>query len=354
MYPYSPISLIDLPSTTCYSSSIAYLSVSVRNFNDCLCLLDGRLSQLHTFIVKVYRIHNTSMIINNTNDKPFVKTLSNLKCFSLISFRYTIEYDNHILPYLRQMSQLEKLTLSLIVRHRTSFIDGAHLFNDILSKMLYLHTFICNIITGNVVMDAEFLPAPDDVRHPLIEKGYNVNGYTDYTNLSNGLCHIYSVPFTMDRMHIHSNKFAGGLFITVRYLYLQDYVHSFEHNFFAEISRAFPLLRTLMIFNLSGQEKLRYQPNEQEETSSIIEFSHLITLGLTMCYIDYAKQFLFDFNTRLPYLKKLYIKYEDLMIVTEIFTNNAARANCSKLERIIFDLEPMSYPENFHLYFPLL
>ncbi len=35
-------------------------------FNDCLCLLDGRLSQLHTFIVQVDEIYNTSMTINNT------------------------------------------------------------------------------------------------------------------------------------------------------------------------------------------------------------------------------------------------------------------------------------------------
>ncbi|CAF2713309.1 unnamed protein product [Rotaria sp. Silwood2] len=348
MYLYSPISLIDLPSTTCYSSSIVYLNVSVRNFDDCLCLLDGRLSQLYTLIVKVYLIQNTSMIINNT------KTLSNLKCFSLISFRRTIaiEYDNQILPLLRQMSQLEKLTLYLIVRNRISFIDGTHLVNDILSKMLYLHTFIFNIITGNVIMDAKFLPTPDDVVRPLIEKGYNVNCYTDYSDFSDGKCHIYSLPFTMDRMHIHSNKFAGGLFMTVRYLYLQDYVRSFEHDFFAGISRAFPLLDRLMIFNLTEQKKLTHQ--DEQETFSIIEFSHLTLLDLTMCYIDYVKQFLFDFNTRLPCLKTLYIKYEDLMIVTECFTNNAARANCSKVELIIFVSKPMIYPENFHLYFPFV
>ncbi|CAF4198518.1 unnamed protein product, partial [Rotaria sordida] len=38
----------------------------VHNFDDCLCLLDGRLSQLHTFIVQVNYIEDTSIIINNT------------------------------------------------------------------------------------------------------------------------------------------------------------------------------------------------------------------------------------------------------------------------------------------------
>jgi hypothetical protein len=59
-------SFIDLSSTRCYSSNIVHLNVRVHNFNDCLCLLDGRLSQLHTFIVKVDRICDTSITINNT------------------------------------------------------------------------------------------------------------------------------------------------------------------------------------------------------------------------------------------------------------------------------------------------
>ena len=62
----SPRSLIDLPSTTWYPSNIVHLNVRVYSFNDCLCLLDGRLSQLHTLIVEVDRIYKTSMTINNT------------------------------------------------------------------------------------------------------------------------------------------------------------------------------------------------------------------------------------------------------------------------------------------------
>jgi hypothetical protein len=61
-----PTSFIDLPSTICNSTSIVHLNVRVRNFDDCLCLLDGRLSQLHTFIVEINHIDNTSTIINNT------------------------------------------------------------------------------------------------------------------------------------------------------------------------------------------------------------------------------------------------------------------------------------------------
>jgi hypothetical protein len=66
IYCYSQSLLRDLPSTTCYSSSIVHLGIKVNNFDDCLCLLDGRLSQLHTFIVKLDYIDASSMIINNT------------------------------------------------------------------------------------------------------------------------------------------------------------------------------------------------------------------------------------------------------------------------------------------------
>jgi hypothetical protein len=129
--------------------------------------------------------------------------VSNLKCFSLISFKETIEYDTKIVPLLRQISKLEKLTLSLIVCRRVSFIDSNHLVNDILSKMSDLHTFFFNIITDKIIIDEEFLPTSDHILHPLIEKGYNVGCYTDYCTINKGQCHIYSLPFSLECMHVY-------------------------------------------------------------------------------------------------------------------------------------------------------
>ncbi|CAM4924218.1 unnamed protein product [Rotaria socialis] len=338
---------LSLPSTTCYSSNIVYLNIGVFSFDDCLCLIDGHLTQLHTFIVKVEHINNTSMTIKNP------KTVSNLKCFLLTSFRRTNEYDKQILPLLHQMLQLEELTLSLIVGDQTSFIDGTHLVNNILNRMSYLQTFIFNIITEYVRMDEELLPTLDDIERPLIQRGFNVNCYTDYNEFYNGQCHIYSLPYTIDCMHIHSSLFCGGLFRTVRYLYVQEFFRPFEDDFFVRIAQAFPLLNKLTIFNRYKQAKLKHQQNKHESTSSIIEFSHLMILNVAMSCIDYAKQFIFDFNTRLPCLNRLHIKYKDLVIVTDNFTNNDARANCSKLQHIIFDSIPTIYPENFYHYFPL-
>jgi hypothetical protein len=252
------------------------------------------------------------------------------------------------------MLQLEELTLSLIVDNRTSFIDGTHLVNNILNKMSYLKTFIFNIITDFVRMNEELLPTLDDIGRPLIQRGFNVKCYTDYNEFYMSQCHIYSLPFTIEWMNIHSSKFHGGLFTTVRYLYVQEFVRPFEHDFFARIAQSFPLLNKLTIFNRHKQAKLTQQQDKYGSASSIIEFSHLMILNVAMSCIDYAKQFLFDFNTRLPCLNRLHIKYEDLLIITENFTNNDARSNCSKLQHIIFGSRPTIYPENFYLYFPLL
>ncbi|CAF5161662.1 unnamed protein product, partial [Rotaria sp. Silwood1] len=63
---YSPKAFIDLASRTCYSSNIVHLNVRLNDFNDCLCLLNGHLSQLHTFIVEIDMIRKTLMTINNT------------------------------------------------------------------------------------------------------------------------------------------------------------------------------------------------------------------------------------------------------------------------------------------------
>ncbi len=86
----------------------------------------------------------------------------------------------------------------------------------------------------------------------------------------------------------------------------------------------------------------------------VAKFSQLIRLNLCGSYIDYTKQLFFDCNTCLPSLRTLHINYEHLVMVTENFANTAARTNCANLKRLIFDLRPMIYPENFFRYFPLL
>ena len=53
---------------TFFSSSLVELHINVRDFTDCLYLLDGRFKQLHTFYVNVYVfLPPTQAIINKVH-----------------------------------------------------------------------------------------------------------------------------------------------------------------------------------------------------------------------------------------------------------------------------------------------
>ncbi|CAF1135525.1 unnamed protein product [Rotaria sp. Silwood1] len=181
----------------------------------------------------------------------------NIKCFSLTSFCITLEYVNQIVPLLRQISQLEKLTLSLYAHGRASFIDGAHLNNDIIIKIPYLHTFIFDIVTEDVIINKAYLPTSDDVRRAFIQKGYNVDCYIDYLwNERRSQCHIYPLPFTIKRINAITNKYLPcGVFKHVRKLCVSDPIRSIEYDFFVLISQAFPLLEDLTVLSTVNQKK---------------------------------------------------------------------------------------------------
>ncbi len=51
------------------------------------------------------------------------------------------EYDTQIVPLFRRMSNLEELTLYIIIVNRTVFINGGDIYNEILVHMPRLHLF---------------------------------------------------------------------------------------------------------------------------------------------------------------------------------------------------------------------
>jgi hypothetical protein len=54
-----------LSSMTCYSTSLTHLSISVPIFDDCLCLLDGRLPQLRKLYILIDQIQTPLLSIEN-------------------------------------------------------------------------------------------------------------------------------------------------------------------------------------------------------------------------------------------------------------------------------------------------
>ncbi len=62
---YPGLSLCGLPSDTCFSPILTYLSINVNTFDDCLYLLDGRLKQLTELSVNVCDVDKPSVIPHN-------------------------------------------------------------------------------------------------------------------------------------------------------------------------------------------------------------------------------------------------------------------------------------------------
>ena len=61
-YPFSQSLLRDLSDVACSSSNIVHLQITMHNFDDCLCLLDGRLNQLRTLILTLECIRDGALI----------------------------------------------------------------------------------------------------------------------------------------------------------------------------------------------------------------------------------------------------------------------------------------------------
>ena len=65
IFGYPSLSICYLPSNTFFSLILTYLSINVRTFTDCLCLLDGRLRQLSTLIVQIYSMKTNLSVVHN-------------------------------------------------------------------------------------------------------------------------------------------------------------------------------------------------------------------------------------------------------------------------------------------------
>jgi hypothetical protein len=259
-------------------------------------------------------------------------------------------YDNLIIPLLQRMINLEELKLLLSVKkYDSTYIDGTQLHDQIRIYMPRLNKFDFSIITTvfnkNIKID---LVLNEKIQDSFIGRGYGqVDSHVQTNAMKNaGQCHIYSLPYQFEEFIYLNNSFQGGMFNKVRSLMMTDMAYPFERNFLQMISQDFPSLEELSIFN--------YEPQENKQLSSaLIRFPHLLVLDLTGAHTDYVEQFLFHKITHLPRLLNLIIRYESLAIVTNNFTNNAARLNCAKLKCIAMS-EPFVRPENFDQYFPLL
>ncbi len=63
---HSMISISNLPTTSCVSSTLTKLNIMVNAFDDCLYLLDGRLESLSTLVIEIWAITDSLSNKDNT------------------------------------------------------------------------------------------------------------------------------------------------------------------------------------------------------------------------------------------------------------------------------------------------
>ena len=279
-----------------------------------------------------------------------------MKEFSLTCYRLTLAYDCRIVRLLHRMINLEKLTLSFNAM-RSTMIDGMDLNEKILCHLLNLDTFVFDICTIMTICQTNDFSLRKDLENTFIHWKYDPVACS-IDLLSNGLtyCRIYSIPYQMPHLINLTNSIRhhNHYFQFVITLILHD-IRPFEHHFFKWMSKAVPRLKDLTVINSTPQSK-RYQNESMEKQScisSVIAYNHLVQLEFIHAHTDYVDQFLYCTKAYVPQLNTLEIQYDKLVLVTNNFTNDATRINCSQLKQLRFD-EFIAYPEHFPNYFPSL
>ncbi|CAF2666240.1 unnamed protein product [Rotaria sp. Silwood2] len=348
-HEYPHLSISYLPATVYFSSTLTVLCINVFHFEDCLYLLDGRLKQLSTLIVEIRYIFNLKLIHHNKCD------LHNLKCFSLTSYYVTLDYDESVVPLLRRMTHLEKLTLYVRTRSRSAFVDGTHLQNEILLHMPQLHSFIFYISSENLTFDLVHRKSYDDIQQTFTNIKYGQTSciIDNFNGGFKAICHIYSLPFIFTRLEKITTHFPTIVFDTVTHLSAYDVI-SMKHEFFMRISRAFPMLKH---FSLENERSQTWEGGkwklDQNSSYSIIKYPNIISLDIMHVDIDYVVQFLLETKTYLPNLTELKVNYYQLKSATMNFTRDATRSNCSKVKRLIVEV-PRVFSKDVYQYFPSL
>jgi hypothetical protein len=252
------------------------------------------------------------------------------------------------------MLHLEELTLYLCIENRSTFIDGTHLHNEIITHMPQLHTFNFYISMRNEIIDSTIRLSNNDIQRTFTNRIFEqVVCIVEYLKNFNVICKVFSLPFIFDRLERLSNNFPSIIFKNVTYLMLLDKIE-FEHEFFVRLARAFPLLRYLIINNLRPPFWIFRKLPPDDYYSPIVEYPHLISLDLSLANSYYVDQFLNEKKTNLPRLTKLNVPDGTLERVTENFTRNETRRNCAKVKHLIVKNFSIGFSEDVYRYFPSL
>ncbi|CAF1259837.1 unnamed protein product [Adineta steineri] len=336
---YPPLSLCYSPSTSFSSPILTHLYINVETFDDCLYLLDGRLSKLTTLCVNVYHMDTFDGYVHNM-DK-----LLNLKCFSLKSFRPFQQYDKVV----------------LLLRRQNRVIGGTYVQHDILDYMPQLRSFTFYVCTYVDLVAVPYELSSEDIQLTLVNIDQRVSSMVNYVISEvnyvhdvRAACSVFSLPFGFDYLRDLGNNFPNIVFSYVTYLLIQDIIR-FEHEFFMRIARSFPLLKHLCIRNKKPQklDVLMTLSSDNCQVRSFIKYPHLTILDVKFAHRDYVEQFLNETKTLVPCLTEFEVRFCELKAVTKDFTREETRRNCAKVKKLT-SIMPVVHSEDLCCYFPSL
>ncbi|CAF4152902.1 unnamed protein product, partial [Rotaria sordida] len=179
------------------------------------------------------------------------------------------------------------------------------------------------------------LPSKEDIQQTFNDFQYTkIICCVDYflEPYKEGLCHIYSYPSLMRRYEYITNNFPGGLYGYVRIVSLYD-EYPFEHEFFIRITQSFPFMEKLTINNRYAQnQKGSYELMNDKSNLSIAKYNYLIELHIDRAHDDYIEEFLCNTKTYFQNNILLDVYYEPLERVTNNFTRDDTRINCTKID----------------------
>ncbi|CAF4173351.1 unnamed protein product [Rotaria socialis] len=337
------------PCPSINSSTLLELHIRLMSFSGCLYILDGRFNNLHTLHVDIRFVYASDLRNNNQEKLP----IPNIRCFSLYCSEMTNAYDELTVPHLQRMSNLEKLSLNLIISVKNTFVDGNELKQNIINYMPRLKRFQFYICSDRYYPNQISLQSKEDIQHLFKDfKDDQIISYIDYFQEGqHSLCHIYLYSYKLKYYHTITNNFPGGLFKYVHELLLYD-ERPFEREFFLRIAQSFPFINILTIKNSKAQNnKLCRESKNGNQDLSIIKYPHLTSLSLNEAHDDYIEEFLVDTRTCLPNNSvHLNIFFRQLKRMTHNFTRDVTRINCAKLVSICANA--CRLPQYTRAYFP--
>ena len=122
---------------------------------------------------------------------------------------------------------------------------------NIINHMTRLNKFTLNICSFTPLPNQFNLQSNEHIRHKFknwLTKNQIISCTDYFPKMEFSYCHIYSYPYRLTYYNYISNNFPGGLFTHVVEIFLYD-ERPFEHEFFIQIQKSFPFIRSLTVKN---------------------------------------------------------------------------------------------------------